>query len=248
MKNSKSKNEQLALEARKLFIDANAYDEYEVVGYYRLIRALCKKFNKKTNRQIRIENIQEILKTFDMRKYAILRWRFWEGYTRANIGTLFGVSHERIRQIENVSLERLMPLISEHEWTENSIPIEALGLNTRGYLALKREGINTIEQLIQKEFLSIKGVGPGVAKIVNQKLKDLNRQLSKSKKCMLEKLPIDALEFSTRVNNALKRKGVFSVGQLLEISMDEVFKIKGIGNKGYSEVFAKKQSIEYIKN
>ncbi len=54
------------------------------------------------------------------------------------------------------------------EWTKaaayESFPIEHLGLNTRAYNALKREGITTIGQIMDKtvrELLEIRAVGAG---------------------------------------------------------------------------------------
>lgn len=251
MKYSKKINEMLTLEAREIFVDANEYDDYELVGYCRIIRALCKRFKQKPKRQIKIENIQGILKTLDERKYNILVWRYWKGYTRNDIGALFDVSRERIRQIENSFLERLTPLIGTLEWKENNIPIEALGFSLRGHSALKCAGINTVEQLVKlpkKELLGIKGIGPTIQTEIKTKLENLIFQVLEKKKSAIEKLPIDVLKFSTRVNTALKRKGIFVVGQLLEASMDEIYRIRGIGNKGYNEVLDKKHSIEHFKS
>ncbi len=247
MKYSKKLNEMFALEAKELFVDANEYDDYELVGYCRLIRALCKRYKTRPNSQIRISNIRKILKTLDGRKCYILSLRYWEGYTRIAIGDILGLTHERIRQIENASLGCLRSLIIQIKWDDGNIPIEALGLKPRAYLTLKREGINTLAKLIKlsrRELLSIKGVGPCIAEDVKQKLDDFIMEVFKNKKDIFEKLPIDVLKFSTRVDTALKRKGIFVVKQLREISMDEVYRMKGIGKKGYNEVVAKKQSIE----
>lgn len=248
MKYSKAMNEMLALEAREVFVDANEYDGYELIGYGRLIKALCKRFNEPPRGQIKISNIQEILKTFDNRKYDVLRYRFWEGYTRKDIGILFDVSNERIRQIENVSLERLIPLIRQSEWTQNNIPIEALGLNPSVYWILKHAGINTLKQLMEEDYLSLKGIGPGTDRAVKQKLKELNIQMLSKEKYQIEKQPIAVLEFSTRVSNALKRKGIFLVGQLMEMPIEDVYKVRGIGFIGYMEVLTKKQSLECLEN
>ena len=249
MKHSKKLDEMLALEAREIFVDANEYDDYELVGYCRLIRALCKRYKTRPNSQIKISNIRKILKTLDGRKCYILSLRYWEDYTRIAIGDILGLTHERIGQIENASLERLRPLIVEIRWDDDNIPIETLGLKPRAYLTLKRERINTLTQLIKLsriELLNIKGVGPCIAEDVKQKLDYFILEVSKNKGDIFEKLPIDVLKFSTRVDTALKRKGIFLIKQLREISMDEVYRMKGIGKKGYNEVLAKKQSIEQL--
>ena len=246
MKYSKRFNEMLVLEAKDIFVDANEYEEYELVGYARLIRALCKRYKTKPNRQIKISNIRKILKTLDERKRNILKWRYWEGYTRISIGSLLNLTHERIRQIENASLERLRPLIIQIKCDDDNIPIEILGFKPRAYLTLKRTGINTLAQLIKlsrRELLSIKGVGPCIVEDVKQKLDNFIMEACKNKKQIFEKLPIDVLKFSTRVDTALKREGIFLVKQLREVSMEEVYRMQGIGKKRYNEVLAKKQSI-----
>lgn len=250
MKCSKNMLDMLALDARQIFVDANEYDDYELVGYCRLIRALCKRYNAKPSSNIEIANIRKILKTLDERKCHILSLRYWEGYTRIAIGDLLGLTHERIRQIENASLERMIPLIVEIKWDNDNIPIEALGLIPRGYLTLKREGIDTLNQLIKlsrTKLLEIKGVGPCVARDVKQKLDEFILEATKNNNDMFERLPIDVLKFSTRVDTALKRKEIFVIKQLREVPMEEIYRMQGIGKKGYNEVLAKKQSLEHIK-
>lgn len=238
----KQKSEMFILQAREIFIDSNDFGEYELLGYFRLIKALCKK-NKTTKiAKIQIASFNEILKSLPDRTHNILKWRFWDCYTRTKIGLMLGVSRERIRQIETSVLERLEWLFENKVNTHKDKmkeTIEMLNLKTRGYMALKRAGINTIEQLIdicKNNLLEIKGVGKNVAQDIKLKLDGYVLRDSCSKQQSFVDLPIDSLNLSNRTNNALKRKGIYIIRQLFELSTEQVNTIKGLGKKGVSEV------------
>lgn len=311
MTSRERKTQKFLQEANNIFMDANEYDEYELVGYCRLLEAICDQTEEILDGNFCIANIQEALATLDKRQYNILRLRYWDWHTFASIGTILSVSHQRIHEINSDSLYRLRRLIHKNKYLEGSIPIEALELNNKGYKALKSLGINTIEQLMKlskKELLCIKGVGRITAEDIKNKLerflievvpdeygnipievlglsdkgynalkctgintieqlmklsqkdllgiKGVGRitaeeikhkadvfmiEVAPTKQVFFERLPIDTLKFSERVNNALKRKGVFIIKQLFEIPMEELISIKGIGPKGVNEILNKKQ-------
>ena len=49
--------------------------------------------------------------------------------------------------------------------------------------------------------------------------------------------PIDDLEFSVRANNAMKRSGIFTVGEAIElIENDGLLRIKNLGKKTQNEI------------
>ena len=51
--------------------------------------------------------------------------------------------------------------------------------------------------------------------------------------------PIGVLEPSTRIENALKRKGISTVEELSKLSMQEVYYIKDIGKTSLAEIHCK---------
>lgn len=240
------KNEMFVLEAKKIFDDAKTYSEYELIGHLRLVKTLCKKNNKILDRRLKIATLQHILNGLSKRQIAILKWKCWDGYTRVVIGKLLGITHERVRQIENDALERFEFLIQAKESAEVNPTIELLCLNSRGYLGLKRSGINTIEQLVQlsrKDILEIKGIGLDSAQNIMQKLNEYMTRVAPSNKSFMERLPIDTLHLSNRSTNALKSNGVIIIRQLVELSVDDIYRMRGIGVKCRNEILKRKQEV-----
>ena len=54
------------------------------------------------------------------------------------------------------------------------------------------------------------------------------------------------LGLSGRTYNALRRKGIETVGQILEMSLYDLYNIRGIGNKGYIEVLTSLLRLGYL--
>jgi len=242
----KSKYKQLVLEARATFSDANRYEEYEFIGYFRLVKALCKKLKERKKGKIQITKFEEILSDLNERNYNILRWRYWEGQTREVVARKLSVSIERVRQLEEKVFRRMKFLVQKNSGTEKSIPIEALNLKTRGYLALKHAGINTINELCalsQYELMWIKGIGKIGLVDINRKLGLFTKKTLAIGENDFMQLPIDLLDFSIRVNTALKREGIFVIKQLFEIPIQELYSIRGIGVKCCDEIVLKKQQV-----
>jgi DNA-directed RNA polymerase subunit alpha len=52
-------------------------------------------------------------------------------------------------------------------------------------------------------------------------------------------VPVERLDLSSRTLNCLKRAGVNRVGEVLEMTRDELLKIRNFGEKSYSELFDK---------
>ena len=240
------KTKKLLLEAKKIFADACAYEEYELLGCCRLIKDVCKEQQNNLQKQIKVSDIQEMLKTLNERAYNILRWKYWEKYTARIIAKMLGISGERVRQLKMKALARFKIFIVKLESVDQSTPIEALGINSRGYWALKRAGINYIDELAklsQKDLLNIKGVGPNTVEEVKLKLTDFMMTIVPKGRIKFEDLPIDVLKFANRFCNALKRAGVFNIQQLLSMSAEEIYCLKGIGKKGIQQIIQKKNEM-----
>jgi len=117
------------------------------------------------------ESVIEVLSTLTEREQKVLIMRFGlngcESYTLEEAGKYFGVSRERVRQIEAKSLRKLrhpsrarrikegIKKIHEEEIQSNEMrdeekPIEILELGIRSYNCLKRAHVNSVEQLCAK--------------------------------------------------------------------------------------------------
>lgn len=246
MTTRKSKKEKRILEVREIFVDASQYNNEELIGYCRLIKSLCKKQKERIEVKIQIAAINEILKQLDERTYDILRRRYWLGWTRCEIGTLMNLSGERVRQIEVAVQGKLKFLLKKGEGSVEIVAIERLNFDSRSYLALKRANINTLQEVVmlsQHDLLSIKGIGVKSTDEIKQKVSDFMMLNAPEKQSEFEMFSIDALNFSYRVNNALKRRGIFTIKQLFALSVDELYSIRGIGEKGVEEIWNEKQEI-----
>ena len=67
--------------------------------------------------------LQDMVKTLDPREETILRYRFGldggSEKTLEEVGQKFGVTRERIRQIQNIALHKLRRMIQKLETTQN---------------------------------------------------------------------------------------------------------------------------------
>lgn len=244
MKKTDKKKVELVSEAKQLFLDAEQYDEYELLGYYKLIKKVCKKTQQPLYNKICISNIRETLDTLGIRHYNVLRYRYWEGNTLDYIGHILCVSEERVRQLESKAFRRIEYAIKRTQSGVNQI--EMLNLNVKTYLALKRGGINIIEQLIKlppEELMEIDRIGRDSVEHIKQRISCYISQLQSTGDCYFEDNPIDILGFSIGVDNALKKAGVFYVNQLFNMPIEEIYSIRGMGTGGINQIIKKKQSL-----
>ena len=77
--------------------------------------------------------LQEMVKTLDPREATILRSRFGlDGGTEKTleeVGEKFGVTRERVRQIQNIALKKLRKMIEKMEATQNAEPFSFVHLH-----------------------------------------------------------------------------------------------------------------------
>lgn len=59
------------------------------------------------NHQFDTTGFEDALASLTSRQQAVLKYRYFEGLTQSDTGKKFGLTHERIRQIENVALRKL---------------------------------------------------------------------------------------------------------------------------------------------
>ncbi len=128
-----------------------------------------------TVKDIDIENaIEKIYKTLTPKECAVLKSRYIDRKTLTEVGLDFGVSRERIRQIEAKALRkmrhpaRLQALYGEEIIFNNSSPnlikypfLSSLNLSTRTFNALCRAGYTDyydFDRATQLDFMKVRGL------------------------------------------------------------------------------------------
>lgn len=125
-------------------------------------------------------------------------------------------------------------------------PIKELDLAVRSYNCLKREGIiDTVGKLVkysESDLMKISNFGVGSFGNVLSALHNFRsyKRLPKDVKesTDIEKLSIDTLSLTTRSYNCLRRKGIFTVGQLIWRSPSDLLQIRNFGKLSLEDVEA----------
>lgn len=146
--------------------------------------------------------IEKDLSNLTEREREVLKMRsglFYDNkpYTLEEVGQVFGVTRERIRQIEAKAIRRIYHWQRKQRFNQaNEISIEVitdntpvetlvedLGLSVRAYRCLKRANINTVGELTlktKKELMRIRNLGSKSLKEIIQKLEKIGLHLKDS--------------------------------------------------------------------
>ena len=126
------------------------------------------------NNKALITFIDIVTKKLSVRERQILNMRYIDHLTYKMIGNSFGVSPERIRQIESRALAKL-----KHEpKTINPFEIGELKLSFRTYNCLRRTRIDTVFDLLEtsdKELLEIRNFGSKCLNEIKEAIKTARR-------------------------------------------------------------------------
>ena len=160
----------------------------------------------------------------------------------------------RLPDPDAAETEAMSDVVSE----EKPDPIEKLTLSVRSYNALKQAGLDTVQDLIGKsreELLTLRSLGAKSAEEIVEEVKrylSLNHMGEPAEKepetgeaapqAMPDERPIEALNLSVRSYNALKRAGIDSVQQLLDLKPEELREIRNLGTKSLAELEAVRNS------
>lgn len=129
--------------------------------------------------------------------------------------------------------------------TFGNIPIETLELSVRTYNALKKEGINFLEELLEFDidyFSNIKNIGKKSLDEIQKILIENNLgKLSVRKIVLDEDLTIEELNLSNRTYNCLKSNNILLLSQLLKMDDYDILKIRNLGAKSFKEIKEKKK-------
>lgn len=137
------------------------------------------------------ESLEYVLNNLSDRERLTLENRYKKGMTFKEIGKVFGVTMERVRQHKVKALRKLRKshltkylrygmLGVEKQRVNDSTKIEELKLSTRAYSILKRHGINTLEQLLTLNYhdiLTMRNMGKKSTEEIVQKVKEYGYEI-----------------------------------------------------------------------
>lgn len=170
------------------------------------------------------ENVVELLKTITEREARIIKARFIDGYTLEAVGMQEGVTRDRIRQIEQKALRKLRHpsrLAIMRYGKENlklQDDIDKLNIELK---EIKNALINAIKH-------------PETIELTEEEVK--LSQLSQK---------IEELDFSVRTFHCLKRQGIETLSQLVQLKPDDLLRMRNLGKKSLREIINKLNDMGY---
>ncbi len=153
----------------------------------------------------------ETLSDLTEREQKVLFYRFEEGFTLERTGKEFGISRGRIQQIQAKALRKLRHPRRRIKWT-----------------------FDTMQAACD-------------LRVENEKLKKENERLEYLLGEVVELIPepdisesgIDELNLSVRTYNCLTRRGIETIGDLIQLRPGEVIGIRNLGQRSYEEIVSK---------
>jgi DNA-directed RNA polymerase subunit alpha len=122
----------------------------------------------------------------------------------------------------------------------DSVLIEELELGVRAYNCLKREGIETVGQLIrysESELLNLPNFGKKSVEEVKERLRErFGLALRDDRRAPAPGTPLDDLDFTPDTVGKLNIAQIETVEELLSRSTEQLLKIPGFGKKNLDEV------------
>lgn len=201
------------------------------------------------------ESVDYVLKDTNIlydRELAVLFYRFRERLTLEQVGKIYGVTRDRVRQIESKALRKLR--------NPRAYRIMKFGIGwynkfkeakNNGYESRYREDIEKMEN---EYFSIIKDRDREHAVVLYHKVKDyvennfavdLLEQTRGTDTYYPLSEKIDCLELSVRSYNCLKRADIQTLEDLMKWPVDEMYKIRNLGRKSTEEVVSKMKGIGY---
>ena len=160
---------------------------------------------------------------FNEREEFIFYRRFQHFETLEEVSALLGVTRERIRQLEVKILRKLKRFANYLELGEYANKLKLAEKEYQTYITEQKEKW-TYESA--KEFVQQYELKMPTPKIISKPIEN-----------------ISDLDLSVRSYNCLKRAGVWSIQQLLQISEEDLGRIRNMGKKSVKEI--KEKLAEY---
>ena len=166
-----------------------------------------------------IQGIYNALATLTEREQSVLMCRFQQKMTLEQCGKEYGITRERIRQIEAKALRKLRH--PTKAVMMQAVPKTEMQRQAGEYVKLQRENEwlkKALETLMEKMGVECRVVSA-----------DMERA----------EMPIEELDLSVRSYNCLHRAGVYNLQDLAEMDEKKLMKVRNLGRKSFEEIKAK---------
>jgi DNA-binding CsgD family transcriptional regulator len=180
---------------------------------FNLADALCMDIE-----QVYIPGIQIVLDTLTERERKVIACRYVERLTYDEVAKLNGVHRERIRQIEAKALRKL-----RH-------PTKLVL-----YTAVPRSELTALWGKYDKLLRGYERLKEAYA-VVRQKEPDETEISAVLDGKTLLSTKLEELDFSVRTFNCLRRAGKNTLGEIADMTMDELLRVRNLGRKSAQEV------------
>lgn len=171
-------------------------------------------------------SVEYALHTLGERERTVLKYRFVDLMTYEEIGKLYNITRERIRQVEAKALRKL-----RHP-------------NRRKYL---KYGVSGIIKNIRTDYLNrfadLESNLIELCKLNKKTADEVIRDNELRKKYAPTK--IENMDLSVRSYNCLKRAGIDTLQQLAKLSYEDLTHVRNLGRKSTEEIIEKLREYGY---
>lgn len=165
-----------------------------------------------------IPGFLDSLNSLKERDRKVLEYRFKHGMTLEEVGKIYGVTRDRIRQIEAKTIRRLR---NPQFWKKWKMDTMHMALD----IAKERDALR-LENICLKEKLS------KIANVMDMKPEEIETRFSTEEK----EVSVEDLELSVRSYNCLKRAGVNFVSDMKEWTLDDLMNVRNLGRRSADEI------------
>lgn len=175
-------------------------------------------------RKVYLPGISAALATLTEREQGVIALRFQRKMTLEQSGKEYGITRERVRQIEAKAIRKLRHPSRTKMF--QAIPLAEIQEQNTKYNELSRE----YERLSKAfELCTAKTTEPGVV-------------VPMAELAMTMQTPIHELDLSVRAYNSLRRAGKDTLRDIVEMTEADISQIRNMGRKSAEEVMRKVES------
>lgn len=192
----------------------------QLINVYPFNLAMAIFGNEGDARRVYVPGIYAAIETLTEREADILRKRYYNEMTLRGIGQLYGVCQERIRQIEAKALRKLRHPAKSNMF-RSVLPEEIKELK------IMHQNLSREYELLAKAFEAL-SAKPAELKVIAS-MADL---------AVTRQTLIEDLNLSVRSYNCLRRAGIKTLGNIADMTMDNLMCVRNLGRKSANEVVA----------
>ena len=169
--------------------------------------------------------LDKVLATLADRERECIKMKFFEGMTLEAIGKVYNLTRERIRQIIAKGCRKL-----RHPSRKNMLLGCSYSEVQRMYLDLKQD-IEELHDIYENALEKV---------LESKNIDEFVQEVKKSRKTL-----ISDLDLSVRSYNCLARKGIVTIEDLCNKSIDELKEVRNLGARSLDEVVGAVHKLGY---